>query len=297
MAKEGQMESGNARAGGKRRARSAVVALAGIVALAVAIPGGASAVVGATDLQLTKNDSADTVVDEGNFTYTLRVRNLGTNDASDVTVTDTLPSSVDFVSVTTTAGSCDTSGRKVTCELGQLNADATATVTIVVRAKKTGNTSNTAEVTSPEDTGAANNTDTESTLVQNKATGKKPKGQPSCAAPTIEGTAGNDVLTGTAGPDVIRGFAGADQIFGLGGSDLICANRGADAVFGGPKADTVSGGPGRDRLIGGTGGDVLRGKAGSDRLRGQRGADRLNGGLNRDSCKGGPGSDVLRRCP
>jgi uncharacterized repeat protein (TIGR01451 family) len=296
MAKEGQMESGNARAGGKRRARSAVVALAGIVALAVAIPGGASAVVGATDLQLIKSDSADPVVDNANFTYTLRVRNLGTNDASDVTVTDTLPTSVDFVSVTPTAGSCDRQGRKVTCELGQLNADATATVTIVVQAKKTGNTSNTAEVTSPEDTSAGNNTDTESTLVQNKATGKKPKG-PSCAAPTIEGTSGNDVLTGTAGPDVIRGFAGADQIFGLGGNDLICANRGADAVFAGPKADTVSGGPGRDRLIGGTGGDVLRGKAGSDRLRGQRGADRLNGGLNRDSCKGGPGNDVLRRCP
>ena len=270
------------------------LAIAPIVAVGLIAPGQAF---GASDLSITKIDSADPVADNSNFTYTLRVRNLGTNDASDVTVTDTLPTSVDFVSVTPTAGSCDRQGRKVTCELGQLNADATATVTIVVTAKKTGNTSNTAEVTSPEDTGAANNTDTETTLVQNKATGKKPKGRPSCAAPTIEGTAGNDVLTGTAGPDVIRGFAGADQIFGLGGSDLICANRGADAVFGGPKADTVSGGPGRDRLIGGTGGDVLRGKAGSDRLRGQRGADLLNGGLNRDSCKGGPGRDVLRRCP
>ena len=81
--------------------------LGGLAALAVALIGlpGASAAPGPADLSLTKNDSADPVVMGSNFSYTIQVRNLdATNDATDVTVVDPLPTQVDFVSATASSG-------------------------------------------------------------------------------------------------------------------------------------------------------------------------------------------------
>jgi uncharacterized repeat protein (TIGR01451 family) len=259
----------------------------------------AAAIVGATDLSLTKSDSADPVTVGDNFTYTIQVRNPAAtgNDASNVVVTDTLPSQVSFISATPSSGTCTKSGSKVTCELGTVLTNTTATVTIVVKASKSGTASNTATVTSPNDTSATNNSDTETTVINKKPAKPKKKGRPSCAAPTIVGTLGDDVLVGTPGPDVIVALSGNDQVFSGGRKDLICAGAGADFVFSDTGADTVIGGTGRDRLRGGTGGDLLKGKAGRDKLRGQIGNDVLNGGKKRDSCKGGPGADVLIRCP
>ena len=276
---------------------AAVLALLTGVAIG---PGGASALVGDTDLALTKSDSADPVTQGNNFTYTIKVQNLGTMDAGGVIVTDKLPGQVDYVSSTTSAGSCSNTNDTVTCSLGQVDAGVTVTATITVKANKSGTASNTASLASVNDTVAANNQDTESTTISKKPSTKKGKNKKqaaSCAAPTISGTPGNDKLVGTAGGDVIRGFAGSDQIFGGGGPDLICANRGADLIIGGSDSDSVSGGPGPDRLYGGTEGDVLRGNTGRDRLRGQRGGDLLNGGRSRDNCKGGADADTLRRCP
>lgn len=290
-------EASSRRLHGPRLFGAAGAVFAALV-LAMVGAGGAAAAIGPTDLVLTKSDSVDPAVHQDNFTYTIQVRNQGANDASAVVVTDNLPSEVDYVSSSTSAGSCQRAGSAVTCNLGQVNAGVTVTATIVVKAKKTGTTSNTASLTSVDDTDAANNQDTETTVINKKPTGKKPKAKnASCAAPTVSGTAGNDTLVGTAGADVIRGFAGNDQVFGNGGNDLICVNLGADRVVGGTGADTIVGGPGRDRLIGGGGGDVLKGATGRDVLRGQRGNDALNGGRNRDSCKGGSGRDSLTRCP
>jgi uncharacterized repeat protein (TIGR01451 family) len=275
-----------------------LLVLAGLAALLVLMASrGASAAPGPTDLSVTKSDSADPVVKGNNFTYTIQVRNLGANDATDVTVVDPLPSDVNFVSATAAGGSCSQAAGTVTCTLGTVNAGATATVSIVVKAQKQGTASNVATVTTTQvDTNPANNQDTETTAIITKGQAKK-KGKASCATPTISGTAGNDVITGTNRADVIRAFAGNDQVFGGGGKDLICADLGADFVSGGAKGDTVIGGGGPDRLKGNGGGDTLKGKKGRDRLRGNLGSDFLNGGAGRDSCKGGAGQDTLRRCP
>ena len=276
--------------------------LGGLVALVLALVGlpGASAAEGPTDLSVTKNDSADPVVKGSNFTYTITVSNLGTGgtaDATNVTVVDTLPSQVKFVSANPSGGTCQRQGSTVTCNLGTVIAGGTATVAIVVEAQTQGTASNLATVTAAlADTNAANNQDTETTAIVNKGNAAK-KRNASCATPTISGTAGNDVLIGTSGADVIRAFSGDDQVFAGGGRDLICADLGADLVSGGPKGDTVIGGGGPDRLIGNTGGDLLKGKKGRDRLRGNFGNDVLNGGRGTDNCKGGPGRDTLRRCP
>jgi uncharacterized repeat protein (TIGR01451 family) len=274
--------------------------LGGLIALVLALVGlpGASAAEGPTDLSVTKVDSADPVVKGTNFTYTITVRNLGaggTADATNVTVVDTLPSQVKFVSANPSDGTCQRQGSTVTCNLGTVIAGGTATVAIVVEAQTQGTASNLATVTAAlADTNAANNQDTETTAIVNKGAAKK---QASCATPTISGTAGNDVLIGTNGADVIRAFAGNDQVFAGGGRDLICADLGADLVSGGTKGDTIIGGGGPDRLLGKAGGDLLKGKKGQDRLRGNFGNDFLNGGGGRDNCKGGAGRDTLRRCP
>jgi uncharacterized repeat protein (TIGR01451 family) len=287
-----------------RRGAPRLVGIAGLVlgilvAMLIGFTGGAAAAVGPTDLSISKTDSPDPVVKGSNLTYTVTVTNTGANDASGVEVTDTLPGDVDFVSATPSQGTCNQNGATVTCQLGQVNAGQTATVTIVVKTKKQGTLSNTAVVTSPNDTNATNNSATATTTVNNPGENKNnnKKAQASCATPTITGTAGDDAITGTDGADVIVTFGGNDLVFALGGKDLVCTGAGFDTVFGGFGGDTIIGGFNADRLVGNGGGDLLKGKAGRDRLKGKRGNDVLNGGANRDRCKGGPGRDVLKRCP
>jgi uncharacterized repeat protein (TIGR01451 family) len=287
---------------GARRWGSRLLILSALAALLITLVGSpATAAPGPADLSLTKNDSADPVVRGNSFSYTIQVANPDpANDPENVTVVDPLPAQVDFVSATASSGSCSQAAGTVTCNLGTVLHGTTASVTITVKADRAGTATNVATVsTTSGDPNAANNQDTETTVIQNKPKGKKgkKKGKASCAAPTISGTAGNDVLVGTNRADVIRAFSGDDQVFAGDGKDLICADLGADLVSGGPKNDTAIGGGGPDRLVGKAGGDTLKGKKGRDRLRGNFGNDFLNGGRGRDSCKGGPGQDTLRRCP
>ena len=284
-------------------AKRLIGAAAAFAVIALVVAGGAKAAPGPTDLALTKTDSPDPIVQGETLTYTIKVENLGvggTADATDVTVTDTLPSQVDYKSASSPDGTCQRSGATVICELGTVNAGATATATIAVKAARSGTISNTASVTTTVDDGVmTNNEDTETTVVNKKTKApkpKKPKGK-SCALPTITGTPGNDSITGTRRDDVIVTQGGNDVVFAGGGKDLVCTNGGADLVSGGDKDDTVIGGAGRDRLFGNAGKDILRGKSGRDRLRGNADDDVLNGGRARDNCRGGAGVDVLRRCP
>jgi uncharacterized repeat protein (TIGR01451 family) len=275
-----------------------ISAAVGTVVLALVVyVAGAGANPGDVDFQITKTDSPDPVVQGNNLTYTIKVTNpnlTGGADATNVVVTDPLPSGVDYVSAT--GGTCNKAGSTVTCDQGTVTAGSTATVTIVVKTKKDGTLSNTATVASPEDNTLNNNSATATTTVSKKP-GKQKKAKASCATPTITGTPGNDVINGTNAGDVIVTFEGNDQVFAGGGKDLVCTGAGADLVLGGPGGDTVIGGGGPDTLKGNGGGDLLKGKNGRDRLRGQAGNDTLNGGKKRDSCKGGAGSDTLLACP
>ncbi|SFW58925.1 calcium-binding protein [Pseudomonas sp. NFACC10-1] len=61
-------------------------------------------------------------------------------------------------------------------------------------------------------------------------------------APTVEGTAGKDVITGSAMSEVIYGLAGNDRIDGGRGSDVIIGGAGADLLIGGDDPNlSVSG--------------------------------------------------------
>jgi uncharacterized repeat protein (TIGR01451 family) len=272
------------------------MAAAGGAALVVtstqAADAGASAVDPA-DLSLTKSDSPDPVGEDATLTYTLEVQNGGPDPATNVTVTDDLPSQVDPVSANASAGTCEIQGKKVTCDLGTLGSGGSATVTIQVSPKKAGQITNTASVESDvTDPQAANNEDAETTTVTKApkaATCRKRK-------PDITGTDAAETLNGTAKNEVIRAGGGDDQINGAGGNDLICAGGGNDFVLAGSGNDFVKGQRGRDKLKGQSGGDTLRGNRGRDKLRGGSGNDLLAGGKGRDRCKGGRGADTERSC-
>jgi uncharacterized repeat protein (TIGR01451 family) len=117
------------------------------------------------DLYIEKTDSPDPVSVGNALTYTLTVFSNGPADAHNVVVTDTLPPSVTWVSSTPSQGSCSGT-TTVTCNLGTISNGGTATVQIVVTAPNTpGPISNTASVSSPDDTVNENNTDSEDTMV------------------------------------------------------------------------------------------------------------------------------------
>lgn len=248
------------------------------------------------NLGITKSDSPDPVRVGQVLTYTLQVTNAGPDAATQTEVVDTLPTGVDFISATSTNGTCAQTGRRVRCQIGTLGGSGSdATITIRVRPTREGTLTNTAEVESVEnDPVATNNVATTTTTVQ--AAGQPQPVTCSGVAATIRGTGGADVLKGTPARDVIVAFAGNDTIYGFGGRDLICANRGADVVGAGAMADRVIGGLGNDRVSGRGGPDRLLGNRGNDQLWGNRGSDLLRGGFGFDRCRGGTGLDIRRNC-
>lgn len=117
-----------------------------------------------TDVRITMSDAPDPVAVNGTLTYTIAVTNLGPDAATNVRVTDTLPSGTTLLSAATTQGSCSGT-TTVTCALGTLDTTG-VTVTVRVRPTTTGTRSNVATVTRAElDPVSSNNSATVSTLV------------------------------------------------------------------------------------------------------------------------------------
>jgi len=83
-----------------------------------------------------------------NLTYTITVTNHGPKTANDVVVTDSLPGTLSFLSVTTTTGFATNIGNLVAVNLGSLTNHANAIISLVVRPNNTGNFTNLAVVTS-----------------------------------------------------------------------------------------------------------------------------------------------------
>lgn len=87
---------------------------------------------GSADLQVTKTGPASVVAGTP-IQYVVTVTNNGPSRAVGTVVTDRLPTGVTFVSVSTTVGTCtygQPTGHDLTCNLGNLNAGASAVVTV-----------------------------------------------------------------------------------------------------------------------------------------------------------------------
>ena len=117
------------------------------------------------DLQITKTDSPDPVTVGSSLTYTLVITNHGPLGATGVTLTDTLPTTATFASVTPSQGTCNGTST-VVCNLGSLTNGANAAVTLVVTPTMVGTLTNRATVTGNErDDNMTNNSATQSTVV------------------------------------------------------------------------------------------------------------------------------------
>jgi uncharacterized repeat protein (TIGR01451 family) len=102
------------------------------------------------DMAITKTASPNPVLQGNTLTYTLGVTNNGPAIATNVTVTDTLPLQVSYVSATSSQGTCSQTGGTVTCSVGIMNSGATATITITVTAVTRGSVTNTASVSATQ---------------------------------------------------------------------------------------------------------------------------------------------------
>lgn len=91
---------------------------------------------GAANLSINKAASASSVTRGDALTYTITVQNTGSAAAQNVSVTDNLPNlangTLAIGNITTSQGTCSTSGDTVTCQLGTVNANSTVTITIPV---------------------------------------------------------------------------------------------------------------------------------------------------------------------
>lgn len=123
------------------------------------------------DLEITKLGSTDSIVAGNILTYTLEVVNNGPNTAENVVVTDMLPAEILFGSVMPHEPTCTYSSttHKVTCNLGDMEPGATATITIrtFVVCECPNLVVNTASVASDTfDPNMDNNTDDFTTVVE-----------------------------------------------------------------------------------------------------------------------------------
>ncbi|MEA2922794.1 MAG: hypothetical protein QOF07_2759, partial [Bradyrhizobium sp.] len=83
------------------------------------------------DLSITKTAPTTATVSSP-LAYTIVAKNNGPAAATGVTVTDTLPAGVTFVSATSSQGTCTNASGTVTCTVGNLASGASATITINV---------------------------------------------------------------------------------------------------------------------------------------------------------------------
>ena len=121
------------------------------------------------DLTITKTDSADPVAVNDDFYYTIVVANNGSDDATNIIVTDTLPSGVTFRNTTGSdlVWSCSESDGNITCtHSGTIASGASNSITVNVTAPSEGGTiTNEVNVTSDNEIDFTNNSTVEDTTI------------------------------------------------------------------------------------------------------------------------------------
>ena len=104
----------------------------------------------ASDLSIAVSTSPDAVKPGDRLTYTIIVRNQGPTDASNVTLTNSLPAGVDLFFASSNRGNCAESNHVVTCNLGTLASADVITVKLITTVTAATVLTNTASVTATE---------------------------------------------------------------------------------------------------------------------------------------------------
>jgi uncharacterized repeat protein (TIGR01451 family) len=122
------------------------------------------------DVAISKTADRNPAPVEFNFNYNITVTNTG-SPASNVVVTDPLPSQVTLTAATTSQGSCtyDSGTKTVTCNLGIVNAGTPVNIQLTVKPRSEGTLNNTATVTTTDaDSNTNNNTASANGVVAQK---------------------------------------------------------------------------------------------------------------------------------
>jgi uncharacterized repeat protein (TIGR01451 family) len=126
------------------------LALATAVVAALAFGGRAANAAAGADLHITKTVSPKSVTVGQNQTFTIVVKNQSATNATNVKVTDPLPTTfVRFVRASTSLrkpGSCGETRGTVECQLGTLQGGEKVTIKIIVKSVKAGTYTNRAFV-------------------------------------------------------------------------------------------------------------------------------------------------------
>jgi uncharacterized repeat protein (TIGR01451 family) len=121
------------------------------------------------DLSIVKTDSADPVLPGDSFSYSIVVTNSGPDDARDVVLTDTIPTVLTVVGVTSSGtGACVATMNALVCSIDPLAAAATWTITVQVAVPlgtPSGTVTNTATVSGTGDTDLTNDSASETTTI------------------------------------------------------------------------------------------------------------------------------------
>jgi uncharacterized repeat protein (TIGR01451 family)/fimbrial isopeptide formation D2 family protein len=195
------------------------------------------------DVAIAKTAPAGAITAGAPFAYTLAVQNLSPVVATSLTVNDTLPSSLSFVSATGAGWDCiyQSTDRRVTCFRGSLAAAASSTITLTVIPSGSAGSDivNTARVSSPDfqDENPANNSSSVSSTLVAPAdlavtkTGSTTGGGGSSQLDTYVVTLTNN------GPGAATGIVVTDVMSGPGVTKY---NENAAACTVVPSAGTVS---------------------------------------------------------
>jgi uncharacterized repeat protein (TIGR01451 family) len=139
----------------------------GIASAPVSFTGG---VVGpSADLAVT-NNGPTTSIEGSNVTYNLTVTNNGPTTATNVVLTDTLGSNLNYVAATNSQGTFTHGGSVVTFSFGSIGVGQTVTATVTAQSTEDGNLTNSASVTSSlPDANSNNNSAVATTAVTEPA--------------------------------------------------------------------------------------------------------------------------------
>ena len=173
------------------------------------IIGGRGIVVPEADLAITKTASPDPVNPGADLTWTIMIRNDGPDEATAVTVTDSLPAGTSFVSCNATgSGVCGGSGASRSITFSSLAAGASAMITLVakVTCSPCGPTiSNTATVASAySDPVAGNNSATATSTVNSTSPPR-----------TVRVVCGNASSGGTVNVPIVLDSQGDENALGF----------------------------------------------------------------------------------
>jgi len=219
----------------------------GIVDVTVTTPSGTSATVTGDRYTYDAADLTTAITTTGTpalgsfYSYTATVTNSGPLAATGTTLTATLSGTPgdNIITTTRSQGSCSISGQTVTCAVGTLKLDATATIAILVEPLATGTITASDTVTAAQtDTDPADETATATAEVTN---------------------ADGCTLIGTPGPDTLTASGDNAGVCGLSGDDTISSGTGNYVTtYLGSGTDTATAGPGDNETIyAGTGADTI----------------------------------------